>query len=176
MRATRSGHGRFGGAVIGAWEGLTVLRFPYVDASSVLMIDTQRLLTKLRCIDEPNVVTVSFQELPAESTNESNAATASPKPEDSRVLVTLEALPLIGIANIEAASRIDLRESDGVYTIDETQKTYHRSVCSEIGGRNTKSQLWPPSGMTACTKCRPDRWDVDARWNGTRDDQVPSGD
>jgi hypothetical protein len=161
------GHGRFNGVVLGIWEGLTVLRCPYIDASSAMVIDTTKLLTKLRDPDEPGVVTISFKEPEDRSLPEATAGAGKetpPSPLDIRVLVTLEAQPLIGIANPAAARRIDLLQSDGAYQLDEEQKIYHRPDCSEIGGRLLKPQVWRPDGMKPCPKCHPDRWDFEARW------------
>lgn len=161
------GHGKFNGVVLGIWEGLTVLRCPYSDSSSALMLDTTKLLTKLRDLGEPGAVTISFAELDARSVSETTAEAgtdASSPPLDIRVQVALEAQPLIGIANIEAARRIDLVQSDGAYKLDEAQNTYHRPNCSEIKGEILKPQLWTPQGMKPCPKCHPERWDFEARW------------
>ncbi len=161
------GHGRFDGVVLGIWEGLTVLRCPYIYSSSALMIDTTKLLTKLRAPDEPDAVTISFKERDEGAAPEpaAKAERDTPSsPSDMRVLVTLEAKPLIGIANPEAARRIDLAQSDGAYRLDEEQKIYHRPNCSEIGERPLKPQVWLPREMKPCSKCHPDRWDFEARW------------
>lgn len=74
------------------------------------------------------------------------------------------AKPLIGIANPAAARRIDLAQSDGAYRLDEEQKIYHRPICSEIGERPLKPQVWMPRGMESCSKCHPDRWDLEEKW------------
>jgi hypothetical protein len=83
---------------------------------------------------------------------------------DIRVQVALGAQPLIGIANFEAARRIDLVQSDGAYKLDEAQNRYHRPNCSEIKGETLNRQLWTPQGMEPCPKCHPERWDLEARW------------
>ena len=161
------GQGRFDGVVLGIWEDLTVLRCPYIDASSALVIDTTKLLTKLPDLDESSAVTISFEERD-EGTAPEPAAKAEndtpPSPLDMRVLVTLEAKPLIGIANPEAARGIDLAQSNGAYRLDEEQKIYHRPNCSEIGERPLKPQVWMPREMKPCPKCQPDRWDLEEKW------------
>lgn len=161
------GHGRFDGVVLGIWEGLTVLRCPYIDASSALVIDTTKLLTKLPDLDESSAVTIRFEEPDQRSEPEPQAEGAKDtpsSPSDMRVLVTLEAKPLIGIANPEAARRIDLAQSDGAYRLDEERKIYHRPNCPEIGERRLKPQVWMPRGMESCSKCHPDRWDLEEKW------------
>jgi hypothetical protein len=161
------GHGKFNGVVLGIWEGLTVLRCPYSNSSSALMLDTTKLLTKLRDLGEPGAVTIGFAELDARSVSEptAEAGTDAPSsPLDIRVHVALEAQPLIGIANIEAARRIDLVQSDGAYRLDQEHKLYHRPDCSEIGERQLTPQVWMPRDMKPCPKCHPERWDFEARW------------
>jgi hypothetical protein len=161
------GHGKFNGVVLGIWEGLTVLRCPYSDSSSALMLDTTKLLTKLRDLDEPGAVTISITELDARSMSEPTAEAGTDAPSsllDIRVQVALGAQPLIGIANFEAARRIDLVQSDGAYKLDEAQNRYHRPNCSEIKGETLNRQLWTPQGMEPCPKCHPERWDLEARW------------
>ena len=112
-------------------------------------------------------MTISFKEPEDRSLPEATAEAGKetpPSPLDIRVLVTLEAQPLIGIANPAAARRIDLLQSDGAYQLDEEQKIYHRPGCPEIDGKTLKPQVWRPDGMKPCPKCHPDRWDFEARW------------
>lgn len=165
----------FGEASIGVWEQLHVLRFPYTNPESILLLDTRRLVAECEYGDENPVARVWIEEHPQNDEVEAKKAAAraslnsadAPIPESNaiQVLAWMEVVPGLGLVDTTAAIAIDIRSSDGGYAIVEGSNLYHRPSCSDIEGEDAAYLLRrePGDGRTPCPTCRPDRWNMEGR-------------
>jgi hypothetical protein len=169
------GRHEFGEASIGLWEQLHVLRFPYTNPGSILLLDTRSLLAAA----EPNpgtpVTRVWMEENPANEESQAKWAAARaalnsadlPVPESSsiQVLAWMEVTPRLGLVDTNAAMAIGLVGGDGGFAIVEGSNLYHRPKCPDIDGEDATYVLRvePGDGRIPCPTCRPDRWNLEGR-------------
>ena len=183
------GRHEFGAASIGGWEQLHVLRFPYTNPLSILLLDTRRLVGECGHGAEHSIARVWIDEHPQNQEVEAKKVAAraaltsadAPVPESNsiQVLAWLEVPPSLGLVDANAAIAIDIQNSDGGYAIVEGSSVYHRPSCPDIEGEDTTYllHLRPEDGKTPCPKCRPERWNVEGR-SGTepeKPDSEPGG-
>lgn len=167
---------QYGGAAsFGMWEGLHVLRFPYVNPNSILLLDSRRLLGD--CGSDPEHsgdrvwIEDRTQNVEVESTKAAARAALSsagnPMPDSSavKVLALMEVSPHIGIHDSEAAMAIEIRKCDGMFAVVEKSNVYHRPSCPEVVGQQVEYLLHvrPHDGPSPCPSCRPEQWDIEAR-------------
>lgn len=161
----------FGGASLGQWEGLLVLKFPYTNANHAMLLDTTKLLTTahvaggsqpvIEILAERNDASLNEGYLSAEEAIDSGEEL--PDTHTIRVRTRMVAPPPLAIADINAALTIDLRQAAG-YVLDEKANMYHRPACESIGeGEHERYlHLSPDKRPNACEKCKPDEWDYEA--------------
>jgi hypothetical protein len=169
------GRYEFSEASIGTWEKLHVLRFPYTNPESILLLDTRRLLAEHARHEEVPVSHVWIEEHPPNDEVEAKKAAARaalssanvPVPESStiQVLAWMEVVPALGLVDVEAAVAIGIRSSDGGYAIIEGSNVYHRPSCPEIDGEHATYvlHLRPGDGKSPCPNCRPEQWNAEGR-------------
>jgi hypothetical protein len=169
------GRHEFGEASIGSWEQLHVLRFPYTNPESILLLDTRRLLAQSGSGDGTAITRIWIEEHPANEEVEAKRHAASaalntadlPIPESStlQVLAWMEVTPGLGLVDMAAARAIDVRGGDGGFAITEGSNLYHRPLCPDIEGEDPAYVLRvePDAGKLPCPTCRPDQWNVEGR-------------
>lgn len=175
------GRQEFGDANIGSWEQLHVLRFPYTDPNSILLLDTRCLVGKHGPDHGPPFARVWFDEECSNDNVQSKKSAARaalnstdlPIPESStiQVLTRIEFAPRLGLVDTDAARTIDIRGSDAYFVIIDGSKLYHRPDCPDIDGTGATYVLRVDrdDGMTPCTICKPDRWDFESRLDAERE-------
>lgn len=179
----------FGEASIGVWEHLHVLRFPYTNPESVLLLDTRRLIAECQYGEGTAISRVWIEEHPKDQEVESKKEAAraalksadAPVPESNSIQVVawMEVSPRLGLVDISAATAIDIRHSDGGYAIVDGSNVYHRPSCPDIQGDDATYVLRIDArdGRTPCPTCRPEQWNMEGR-SGTgpkRGDAEPDG-
>lgn len=169
------GRHEFGEASIGVWENLHVLRFPYSNPESILMLDTQRLIAECEYGEGPPTSRVWIEEHPQNDEVEAKKAVARaalssanvPIPESNsiQVLAWMEVVPSLVLVDTKAAVAIDIRSSDGGYAIIEGSNMYHRPSCPDIDGEDATYvlHLQPGDDKAPCPNCRPDQWNAEGR-------------
>lgn len=169
------GRHEFGEASIGLWEQLHVLRFPYTNPGSILLLDTRRLIAEAEPSPGTPVTRVWMEENPANDEIQAKKAAARaalnsanlPVPESSsiQVLAWMEVTPRIGLVDMSAAMAIGLAGGDGGFAIVEGSNLYHRPTCPDIDGEDATYVLRvePGDGKVPCPTCRPERWNLEGR-------------
>lgn len=180
------GRHEFGAASIGVWEQLHVLRFPYTNPETILLLDTRRLIGDCRHGAKKSVARVWVEEHPPNQEMESKREAAraalnsvdAPVPESNsiQVLACLEVPPSLGLLDIAAAMAFDIQDSDGGYAVVKGSSVYHRPSCPNIEGEDTTYvlHLTPGDGKEPCPKCLPEQWTVEGR-SGRVAEQTNSG-
>jgi hypothetical protein len=169
------GRREFSEASIGVWEQLHVLRFPYTNPESILLLDTRRLMAECEYGEGKPVWRVWIEEHPQNEEVEAKNVAAraalnsadAPVPESNsiQVFAWMEVTPGIGLVNMSAATAIDIRNSDGRYAIVGGSNVYHRPSCPDIDGEDATYllHLRPRDGRTPCPTCRPEQWNAEGR-------------
>lgn len=169
------GRHEFGEASIGSWEQLHVLRFPYTNPESILLLDTRCLVADNTLGPGTPVTSVWIDENPANDDVASKKATARaalnsadvPVPESNliQVLAWMEVTPRLGLLDTSAARAIGIGGGDAGFALVEGSNLYHRPTCPDIDGEDATYVLRvePEDGKTPCPTCRPDRWNLEGR-------------
>jgi len=172
-----------GEAGIGSFDGVDVLRFPYSNPRSVLIIDPSRAIAGTGI--DIDTITIEIDENPEIEEIRDRFKTARdalhdeslsfPKSSDLNVLALATLLPRIGLLDEQAVISLSIESSDGYFVLDPDSKLYHRPTCEKIIGivENLKRVLrilhCPTDGLegqySPCTDCNPDEWDFEA-WKG----------
>ena len=166
----------FGEASVGTWEGLLVLRFPYTNPESILLVDTSKALASREPDDIESGIQIWIEETPDndEITEKKRIAAAALKSDESplpdshsiQVLARMRALPRFLIANTDASATIGIGSSDGGLALPAGSDLYHRPSCEDIEFEDDVQyvlRLPSDSNRTPCPKCKPDRWNMEAR-------------
>ncbi len=168
-------HKEFGIASIGIWEQLHVLRFPYKNPKTILLIDTQRLVAETGADDGTPTVSVWVDENSPNDQVASNIAASRealnsadltiPESNSIKVLVRMEVVPHLGLVDINAARAIIIGASDAGFAIVDGSDLYHRPACPDIEGDYASYVLRvePDSGKSPCPTCKPQMWNVEGR-------------
>jgi len=172
----------FGRASVGSWEGLLILRFPYTNPESILLIDTSKALASRESDDPDSGIEIWLEENPDnnEIAEKKRIAAAALKSDDSplpdshsiQVLARMRALPRLLIANKDASATIGIGDSDGGFALPKDSDMYHRPSCEDIEFEDDvqfELRLPSDSNRTPCPKCKPDRWNSEARRGMLRD-------
>lgn len=176
------GRNEFGEASIGLWEQLHVLRFPYKNSESIVLLDTRCLVAENELDHGVPVTRVWIEESSSIDDIESKKSSARDAlnsadlaiPESSSIQVEawMEAVPRLGLIDTSAARAIDIRGSDANFVNVEGSNLYHRPTCPDIVGEKVTLALSVNSddGKEPCPTCRPDRWNLEGRSSteGTR--------
>lgn len=181
------GRREFGQASIGLWEQLHVLRFPYVDPESILLIDTTSAVSEHKPHRGSNEINVWIEENPDNKEVADMKATAIaaldtadgklPESGSIRVLAWMEASPRIAIADVHASLAIDIRGSDGGYALPYDSDFYHRPSCPDIRFDDVDYVISLPanSHRQPCPTCKPHRWNAEGRQGLIDTDDGPRG-
>lgn len=173
----------YGEAGIGSFDGVNVLRFPYLNPRSVLIIDPSRAIAETGI--DLDMITIEIEENPEDEENRKRLKAARdalhdeslsfPKSSDLNVLALATLLPRIGLLDEQAVISLSIESSDGYFVLDPDSKLYHRPTCEKIIGivKNLKKVLrilrrptdGPEGQYSPCTDCNPDEWDFEA-WKG----------
>lgn len=168
------GRRQYGSASIGDWEGLHVLRFPYIDPKAILLIDTASALAG-RTTADPTRASIVIDEEPenedvkakreAAQSALRDAATELPKSSDIVVLARMKAEAELGVADSAAVLKLSIENSDGGFAITEESDLYHRPSCPDIEFEEVKYVLRAPkgSGRKPCPTCQPEKWNSEGR-------------
>jgi hypothetical protein len=169
------GRHEFGEASIGSWEQLHVLRFPYTNPESILLLDTRRLVADNALAPGTPVTSVWVDENPANDDAASKKATAKaalnsadlPVPESNsiQVLAWMEVTPRLGLVDTSAARAIGIGGGDAGFALVEGSNLYHRPTCPDIEGEDATYVLHvePRDGKSPCPTCKPERWNLEGR-------------
>lgn len=169
------GRHEFGEASIGSWEQLHVLRFPYTNPESILLLDTRRLVGDHKLDSATPVTNVWVEESPSNGDVASKKAKARaalnsadlPVPESSsiQVLAWMEVTPRLGLVDTSAARAIGIRGGDAGFALVEGSNLYHRPTCPDIDSEDVTYVLRvePEDGKAPCPTCKPDRRNPDGR-------------
>lgn len=157
----------------GVWEGLTVLRCPYANTSSAIVADSRALFGKAaRWNTRPTIkFTDSSKTTNREFLSQVNEVGTGRLPDsaDLRVKVVVSLRPIIGIADLNAACRLDVTKGDACFAMRLGDSLYHRAACSAIDGADhlmfsLSNRLdGEKNERTPCTLCKPEKWDHEAR-------------
>ncbi|MCW5757303.1 MAG: hypothetical protein KIT54_08720 [Phycisphaeraceae bacterium] len=165
------GQGEYGGASLGQWEGLLVLRCPYDNSNHALLLDTRKLLTTAHRDGEtqPTIEIIEGRDDPelkkayeaAEKALESGGEL--PDSQSIHIVTRMVAPPPLAIADINAALAIDLRPAAG-YVLVEGAELFHRPGCERIEQGEQARQLHLPEDeqRKPCEHCQPNEWDHEA--------------
>lgn len=168
------GRRQCGSASIGDWEGLHVLRFPYVDPKAILLIDTAGALAG-RTAADPTRASIEIDEDPENEDAKAkrkaaqnalrDASTELPKSSDIVVLARMKVEPALGISDAAAVLKLSIENSDGGFAITEESDLYHRPSCPDIEFEDVEYVLRAPegSGRKPCPTCQPERWNSEGR-------------
>ncbi|MCZ6543509.1 MAG: hypothetical protein O6768_07570 [Planctomycetota bacterium] len=166
----------FGNVGYGVWEGLHVLRFPYIDPVSIIIADARQLFGIVQ--EGPIGVEVSIRELTTDELEkllEQSSDQASSEIQRPKVLVTARVRPLLGIAKREeksmpdAAIALDVKNSDGAYAMRSDDSKYHRPSCREIESKDdveyslVRHLPEETKDRDPCDVCHPERWNAEGR-------------
>lgn len=169
-------HREFGNLGYGVWEGLHVLRFPYIDPESIIIADASQLFGTVA--EGPIGVEVSIRELTPEELEklvEQSSDQASSESPRAMVLVTARVRPLLGIAKREkkprpdAAIALDIKNSDGAYAMQPDDSKYHRPSCRELDSKDdveyslVRHLPEETKDRDPCDVCHPERWNAEGR-------------
>lgn len=169
------GRHEFGEASIGSWEQLHVLRFPYTNPESILLLDTRRLVADNGLGHGTPVTSVWIDENPMNDDIASKMATARaalnsadlPVPESNsiQVLAWMEVTPRLGLVDTSAARTIGIGGGDAGFALVEGSNLYHRPTCPDIEGEDATYVLHvePRDGKSPCPTCKPERWNLERR-------------
>lgn len=167
------GRNEFGRASFGSWDQLSVLRFPYTNCQSVLLLDTRFLFGDHSLEHGTSIARVWIEDPTSEDEIESKKSVARdaldsaemPIPESSSVEVVawMEVFPRLGLVDTNAASAIDICTSAANFVVIDGSNIYHRPTCPDIRGETFTYVLCMDSdgGKTPCSTCRPDRWNLE---------------
>jgi len=163
----------WGSASVGIWEGLTVVRCPYPNTSSVVVADSRILFGRVEKYDaQPTVqMTDASEEAKQAFLAKVTERGAEPLPDDGELRVaTLVTLPpVLGIANINAACRINVTNGTACFAMQPDDSLYHRADCGELEGAEdlmlllSKRLDGESNDRTPCSVCKPERWDHEAK-------------
>lgn len=166
----------FGNVGYGVWEGLHVLRFPYIDPVSIIIADARQLFGTVQ--EGPIGIEVSIRELTTDELEklvEQSSDQASSEIQRAKVLVTARVRPLLGIAKREEKSRpdaaiaLDVKNSDGAYAMRSDDSKYHRPSCREIESKDdveyslVRHLPEETKDRDPCDVCYPERWNAEGR-------------
>jgi len=169
------GRREFAGASIGDWEGLHVLKCPYDNPTSILMISTSAAIAdctlsgpqfnpSLSIDDDPDVEDVVAKRETALASLDNPDAEL---PESSSILslASMTAYPTLGLGNKEAILKLSIEYSDGGYALTDDSDLYHRPSCPEIEFEDVeyKLRLSQKDGRKPCPVCKPNRWNSEGR-------------
>ncbi len=175
----RMSHGESG---IGNFDGVDVLRFPYTNPRSVLIIDPSRAIAATGI--DIDAVAIEINENPEDEESQKRYKAARdalndeslPVPKSSKLNVHAIAtlLPRIGLSDSQAVISLSIEGSDGYFILDPNSKIYHRPTCERLDGnvKNFKRVLriehdstkGPEGQYASCPHCNPGEWDFEA-WN-----------
>lgn len=172
-----------GEAGIGSFDGIDVLRFPYSNPRSVLIIDPSRAIAETGI--DIDAIIIEIEEYPEDKENRKRFKAARdalndgslpiPKSSDLSVLALATLSPRIGLLDKQAVIRMSIESSDGYFILDSDSKIYHRPTCERINGNaesfkrvlriEHNSTKGPEGQYNPCSHCNPDEWDFDT-WKG----------
>jgi hypothetical protein len=169
---------------VAEWHGCSLLFWPYTDPSSVMVIDSRSFLTK----DLSSHSRLDYQFTPPtderrfelnQLIDQANTIEELPNSDDLRCKVNVKIHPRVGIANINAAHRICLRRSNGLFAMLPQDALYHRPWCPELEEQVEVHLHMLPAidgdgdgERTPCPTCHPENWDFEA-WKGEDDSLGP---
>lgn len=169
------GRHEFGEASIGSWEQLHVLRFPYTNPDSILLLDTRRLVAECESGRGTPTARVWMEEHPQNEAVEAKKVAAwaalnsadLPIPESNtiQVLAWMEVTPRLGLVDTSSSRAIGIRGGDAGFAVVEGSNLYHRPTCPDIDGEDATYVLRvePGDGKTPCPTCKPERWNLEGR-------------
>ncbi|HKQ49728.1 MAG TPA: hypothetical protein VJZ71_16765 [Phycisphaerae bacterium] len=157
---------------IGDWEGCHLLRFPYIDPSSVVIVDGLAFYGKIMestdvrlNFDITNPHKATHDEVLRQAQSESDP-TKIPDADTITVLATARYSADIGLHNPHAALRVDLDLTRIGFAMIKGENTYHRPDCTLLAGieggiMHTLAHRLPSENepRTPCEHCRPNDWD-----------------
>jgi hypothetical protein len=173
---------KHGSGFLGDWEEMRVAHWPYFDPSSILVADVARLfglINEAKAAPRVEIGEADVARTAAIRERANSAKTMTELPESSGIVVpmTVQCIPMLGVADPGAAIALSLEKSDGCYTMLKGDHIYHRSTCSEIKGKGdvtysvTKRLPGEQEDRKPCESCKPELWDADA----ARNDQYRAG-
>ncbi len=163
----------WGNASVGVWEGLTVLRCPYENTSSVIVADSRALFGNAGPSSAQPVVKITDLSEAEKQELLSKVTEVGTEPllvsDDLRVATLVSLRPTIGIADLTAAYRLDLTNGDACFAMEPDDNLYHRATCSAVDGAEhlvfslSRRLEGEAAERTPCDVCHPERWDSEAR-------------
>lgn len=165
---------RYPPASIGDWEGLHVLKFPYTNPASILLMNTGAALAgDAAADDERALITIEDESNhPRAIENRQRVDRAlqdleAEVPPSTDVLLGTRVVihPALGIKDHRAAIALSIEHSDGGFAILSDSDLYHRPSCPDIQWSDVTYVLEIEAGSKRkpCPKCRPDTWDREGR-------------
>lgn len=161
---------------VGEWDGVTVVRCPYNNTSSILVAQSAALFghhgnpSQSLAIDVTDATVTERQAFLAKLID--GTSEALPTSQELEVGLAIRLLPSTGVSEIEAGYRIDISEAGGCFAMEPYDNSYHRPTCEEVSVSDdlVLSDVPRCDGESVdrepCEKCRPDR---PVREGGTAD-------
>lgn len=160
---------------IGDWEGCHLLRFPYIDPSSIVIVDALAFYGKITetadarlDFDITNPQEAKHDEVLRQAQSESDP-TKIPETDTITVLATARYGADVGFHDPNAALRVDLDLTRIGFAMIEGASLYHRPDCTLLAGAegkimHTLAHRLPSDNAhrAPCGLCRPDDWDEQA--------------
>ncbi len=154
---------------IGDWEGCHLLRFPYIDPSSVVIVDALAFYGRITetadarlDFDITNPQEANHDEVLRQAQSES-APTRIPETDTITVLAAARYTPDIGLHDPSAALRVDLDLTQIGFAMVEGESTYHRPDCTLLPGVEGRIVHTLAYGLpyddehrAPCEHCQPD--------------------
>jgi hypothetical protein len=160
------GRSDFGGAGIGRWEGMIVLKYPYYDAGSIMLIDSRKALARHIGhssvdinIDESPVDPGAIQrrEMAIQALQPDGGAL--PDSQTIQVLVEMVVEPQSSIVDLHGVARIEIGPNGGKLVLPGGDNFYHRPSCEQIAGEvQHVMRIGRDSQRQPCPDCLPDQW------------------
>lgn len=157
---------------IGDWEECHLLRIPYIDPSSVVIVDALAFYGKIMesaearldfDIEHPHKKEHDDAERQAQAETD---PTKIPETDDVTVLAVARFSFGVGLRDPDAALRVDLDLKRIGFAMVEGERVYHRPDCSQLAAEegaivHTLAHRLPSDDepRTPCEHCHPDNWD-----------------
>lgn len=167
--------GALGPDHLGEWEGSQLVEFPYLDCSSVVVLDPLAFYGKIKesasarldfAIDHPHKD--EHDDMLRQAQAETDP-TKIPKTGTVKVLAVARYSVRVGLHDPNAALRVDLDLTQIGFAMVEGEGVYHRPDCSLLSAASgeivhTLAHRLPSDDehRTPCEHCRPDDWEVQA--------------
>jgi hypothetical protein len=173
--------GEFGQISYGQWEGLHIVRYPYIDPKSIVVADSRCLFGLTGPSASP--IEVSVRELSRgeieelQKKRESRIDDQPGRRVEAQVLVRVFTAPILGIIvddkdRAEGSISLSIQDSNAGYAMFPGDSLYHRPSCPLVEGHDEVQYALirhlpeETTDRAPCPTCHPERWNHEGRRGG----------